>query len=190
MRNSNPVQLVVLIVALLLGYNAIQTIPYFIWLFYTWFIEGLKIDGAFNNVVINLSFITFYFVIGYFLIKRSKHLSEKISETANISPDASISVNKKDILYITLVAIGGYILLTRLPKLLVKIYLYIDNKNTQPGLDGPNYILPGESIPEFVIIITLAIVLIAYSKSIVKYLAGPTEDGNDIDEIGLHIEEK
>lgn len=189
MKNSNPVQLVLLIIAILLGYNAMQTIPYFIWLLYRWFADGLTVADTFQNLAINFLFIAFYIISAAILVKKSKYLSEKISETASLPLNISIAVNKKDILYMTLVAMGGYILITRLPKLLVKTYLFIKEKNDPLAYDGPDYILPGDHFAEFIIIIVLAIILIAYAKEITKYLTRSFENDNVIDEIGLKTEE-
>jgi uncharacterized membrane protein (DUF106 family) len=190
MKNSNPVQLVLLIIAMLLGYNAMQTIPFFIWLIYRWFVDGLTVADTFQNLAINFLFIGFYFISAVLLVKRSKYLAEKISETASLSLNINIAVNKKDILYVTLVAMGGYILMTRLPKLLVKTYLFIVEKNDPSAYDGPNYILPGDSVSEFIIMIILAIILITYAKPITKYLIGSFEENTDINEIGSKPEEK
>lgn len=190
MKHSNPIQLVVLVIALLLGYNAMQTIPYFFWLCYRWFSEGLTLQDTFQNLAINLLFIAFYFISAAILVKRSKTISERISEVAGVPVDASIAVDKTNILYVTLVAMSGYVLLTRVPKLLVKIYLLIEGRNNQFAYDGPNFIMPGESVPEFIIIITLSLILIAYAKPISKYLTGPADDIIAIDEIGSKTAEK
>ena len=190
MKNSNPVQLVLLIIAILLGYNAMQTIPYFFWLLYRWFADGLTVADTFQNLAINFLFIAFYFISAVVLVKKSKYLSEKISETASLPLNISIAVNKKEIFYITLVAIGVYILITRLPKILVKTYLIIKEKNDPLAYDGPDYILPGDHFAEYIIIIVLAIILISYARAITNYFMGSFEDGHAIDEIGLNPEEK
>ncbi len=190
MKNSNPVQLVILIIAVLLGYNALQTVPYFFWLFYRWVADGLTIADTFDNMAINFLFIAFYVIAAAVLIKNSKYFSEKISEAAPLPFSANISINKADILHATLIAMGVYILLTRLPKLLIKIYLVIKEKNTPQTYDGPNFILPGDSILEFIIIIALAIILVGYAKPITKYLVDSHADNTDIEEIGSKVEGK
>jgi hypothetical protein len=141
-------------------------------------------------MAINFLFIAFYITGAAILIKKSLFLSEKISEVAPLPFNTNIAVKKADIFQITIIAMGGYIMLTRLPKLLVKIYLAFKEKNNQEAYDGPNYILPGESIPEYIIIIALAIILIAYAKPITKYLVGSHEYNTDIEEIGSAPAEK
>ncbi len=190
MKNSNPVQLVILIVAVLLGYNALQTVPYFIWLFFRWITDGLTVAESFQNMAVNFLFIAFYLIGAAILIKKSKSLSDKISETALLPFSTNISVKKADIFHIALLTMGGYILLTRVPKLLIKLYLVIKEKSAPETYDGPNYLLPGDSVSEFIIIIVLAIILIAYAKPITKYLISSHEDNNEIEEIGSKPEEK
>ncbi len=190
MKNSNPVQFVILIIALLLVYNALQTVPYFIWLFYRWVADGLTFVDTFQNMAINFLFIAFYVIIAAVLIKKSDYLSEKITEGAPPAFGINISVNKADIFHMTLLAMGGYILLTRLPKLLVKVYAAIKEKNAPEVYDGPNYVLPGDSTPEFVIIIIMAIILISYAKPLTNYFVGPDEDNTAIEEIGTKTPEK
>lgn len=190
MKTSNPVQLVILIVAVLLGYNALQTFPYLIWLLYRWAEDGLTLADTFQNMAINFLFIVFYMIGAVILIKKSVYFSEKISEVAHLPFNTNIAVKKADIFQITIITMGGYIILTRLPKLLVKIYLAIKEKNDSEAYDGPNYILPGDTILEYIIIISLALILIAYSKQITKYLVGANEDNTDIEEIGSTPAEK
>jgi len=184
MKKTDLIQLVILVIALLLGYNALQTLPYMIWLLYHWLGEGLTLSGQFPNTVINFLFFAFYIIGAIILIRKSKILSQKIADLASFSSDINITVKKNDILYVTLIAMGTYILLTRLPKLLVNIYLYIREANKPFVYDGPNFTLPGETIAEFIIAIIFAIILIAYARPITQSLARRVEEPGETEEIG------
>lgn len=189
MKKTDSIQLILLVIALLLGYNAVQTVPHLLWLLYHWFVEGLILADRFQNVSLNFLFLAFYIIGAVVLIKNSKIFSQKIGDAASFSSDINIILKKNDILYITIVAMGGYVLVTRLPKLLVNIYLYTRERNKPFGYDGPDFILPGETISEFIITIILAIIMIVYAKAITETLARHVEEGHDADEIGSKVAE-
>ena len=189
MKKTDPVQLAVLVVALLLGYNALQTVPYFLWLLYNWVSEGLTLAGSFYNVGINFLYLAFYTTVTLFLIKKSKNIAQKIAHTASFSQDITITLNKNDILYVTLAAMGSYILATKLPKLLITIYAHIRESNHPLSYQAPDYILQGENIPEYIIIIILATIMLMYAKTITRYLTRNMPEDTDIDAIGDIFEE-
>jgi len=189
MKNTDPIQLVILIIALLLGYQALQTFPYLLWLLYHWFDEGLTLADRFGNVAINFLYLIFYIAGLIILIKKSKTIAQQIGAEASFSTDIKIILRRADILYATLVVLGSYILITKLPKLLVKLYTYIRESNKPLSYDGPNYILPGESIPEQIITIMLATVLLVYAKTITEYLTRHLPEDVDIETIGTNHDE-
>jgi hypothetical protein len=189
MKNTDTIQLTILVIALLLGYNALQTFPYLLWLLYNWLADGLTLTDRFFTLGLNFLYLAFYIIGGIFLIKKSKDISLKISDAASFSSDTKIVLKKNDVLYVTLIVMGCYILTTRLPKLLVKIYAYIRESNNPLSYDGPNFILPGESIPEFIIVVILATVMLVYAKTITEYFTGYDKEDTDIDTIGSKLEE-
>lgn len=177
MKHINLVQSALLIVALLLGYNALQTMVYVLWLLYQWIEEGLTLALSFSNIAVNFLYLAFYILGTIILIKRSKGLSEKITEESGLSPAISgLLLNKTDVLQVTLLAMGIYILMTRLPKLFVKAYVAMQEAKQPLSYDGPNFVLPTESLPEFIIASGLAIILIVYARTFAEYLSGYTPD--------------
>ena len=185
MKKTDPIQLVILIIALLFAYNALTIMPYFIWVFYRWFMGGLTMGEQFYSVGINFLYLLFYTVVAAVLIKQSKNLSQKIAATAGFNAEFSLYMKRNDIIYASFIVMGTYILATRLPKLLVKLYALIKDTNTPFGNDGPNYILPQETIGEFIMICVLGATMLAYAKTLTDFLAKHIkEEQHDIDTIG------
>ncbi len=189
MKKIDPIQLAILIIALLLGYEALQTLPYMLWLLYQWFEEGLTMGRRFDNVAINFLYLVFYIAGSIILIKKSKAIAQKIDSEASFAADVKIILRRNDVLYGTLVTMGAFVLITKFPKLMVNLYAYIRESNKPLAYDGPNLILPGETIPEQVITIILAIVLLVYAKTITEYLTRHLQEDTDIESIGTNIEE-
>lgn len=185
MKKADPIQLTILIVALLLGYNALNLIPYFLWAFYNWFIEGLRMDGAFSRVGLNFLYFVFYAGAAAVLVKRSKLLSLKIAGTAGFSSGAGFELKRNDIIYASMIILGSYILATRLPRLLVKSYMLIKESNQPFYSEGPNYILPGETIGELVFNCIFGTVLLVYAKTLTDYITRHVKDDDpDVETIG------
>ncbi|GAB2815113.1 hypothetical protein [Ferruginibacter profundus] len=189
MKNSDPLQLAVLILALLVGYNALETVPYFLWVLYRWFEQGLTLAGDFYNVTLNLLYLVFYITVATVLIKRSKNIAQKIAAEVSFSSAIKIYLKRDDVLYVTFVAMGAYILTTRLPKLFVKIYAYIRERNESIGYEGPNFILPKESIPEYLVIIILAATMLVYAKTLTEFIVRHIKEDTAVDTIGDNLEE-
>jgi hypothetical protein len=79
-------------------------------------------DVHFGNVAINFLLVIFDSIGVFLLVKKSKILSQKISNAANFSTEINGSLSKKDILYVALIGLSTYIFLTRIPKLLIKAH--------------------------------------------------------------------
>ncbi|MGG9963646.1 hypothetical protein [Ferruginibacter sp. SUN106] len=189
MKNSDPIQLAILIIALLVGYNAVETVPYFLWVLYRWFEQGLTLAGDFYTVTLNLFYLIFYITVATVLIRRSKTIAQKIASGISFSNEIKIVLKKEDVLYVTFVAMGAYILTTRLPKLLIKLYEHIKERNQSISYEGPNLILPKESIPEFLITIILATTMLVYAKTITEFLVRQIKEDTAVDTIGDNLEE-
>lgn len=181
MKKTEPIQLSIILIAVLLAYNALQTVPYLLWLLYHWIGDGLTLAGPFQTIALNFVYFAFYTISAIVLLRNSKTISQKITNTASFSSDISISLKRDEIIYLSLVITGCYILATRLPKLLVKVYTYIKESNTPFPNEGPNYILPGENIPEFLITTIIATAMVVYAKTLTEYITNHFKDEIEID---------
>lgn len=185
MKKTDSIQLVVIIVALMMAYKALEIVPYFIWVFYRWFMNGLTMGEQFYSVGINFLYLLFYTVVSVVLIRRSKILSQKIAAAAAINPELNLYLKRNDIIYAAFIITGSYILATKLPKLLIKIYAHIKDINTPFGNDGPNFIMPQETIAELLIICILGSVMLVYAGTLTEYITrNIKEENHDIETIG------
>jgi hypothetical protein len=189
MKKTDPIQLAILIIVMLLGYSALQTFPYFLWLFYNWLAEGLTLADRFYNVTLNFLYLAFYIIGVAFLLKRSKNISQKIAGASSFNSDVNVVLKKNDILYVTLIALGSFVLMTKLPKLLVKIYFSIRENNKPFSFESPNLIMSGDTIAELIIAIVIATTMVVYAKTITEYLTKQIEEDDNFEEIGSGIEE-
>jgi hypothetical protein len=188
MKKANPIQLVILIIALLLAYNALQTVTYFFWILYRWFTSGLTLGAEFDTVGLYVLYPCFYTIGTIILIKTSKALSEKIAAAAFFSSDTAIFLKRNDIIYATLVVMGAYILTTRVPKLLVDLYSYIRQGNDPLYSGIPNVTMPGEGLPELIMITIFASVMLVYAKILTEFITRHIKEEPDIDAIGTAAE--
>jgi hypothetical protein len=186
MKKADPIQLIILIIALLFGYNALNIIPFFLWAFYHWLAEGLIMDGTFSRMGLNLLYFIFYTAVAVLLVKRSKLLAAKINGTAEFFSGAALELKRNDILYVSMIILGAYLLATKLPKLFVKLYTIIKDSNQHFISEGPNYIMPGETIGEMLFTCVTGMVLLAYPKTLTEYITRHVKDEeDDIETIGI-----
>jgi hypothetical protein len=193
MKKAEPLQLTILIIALLLCYNALDIIPFFFWALYNWFARGLTMGGEFSSVSLNFLYLIFYITTAVLLIKKSAILSQKISGVASFSQSSNFTVKRNDVVYAALIILGCYILSTRLPKLLVKIYTLIRSSNEPFGNEGPNYVLPTDTIGENALASIAGFVLVVYAKILTTYITKHIKEDDtdtDIDSIGISQNEK
>jgi hypothetical protein len=184
MKKANAIQLVILVIALLLAYNALQTATYFFWILYRWFNAGLTMGAEFDTVGLYVLYLAFYSIAAVVLIKTSKALSEKIAAVASFSSDTAIFLKRNDIIYTTFIAMGAYILSTRVPKLLADLYSYIRESNRPLYTGVPNVTLPGENLPELIMITIFAMVMLVYAKTLTEFVTKHIPEDTDIDAIG------
>ena len=189
MKKADPIQLIILVIALLLVYNAILTFPYFLWLLYSWLSEGLTLADSFYRVCINCMYLAFYIIGAIVLVKKSKAISHKVANAASFSADVNILLKRDDIIYAVFVTMGAYILTTRLPKLLLTLYSYIRERNKPFSTDNSSYAIPGESWPESIAIVIFAAVMLVYAKTLTEYITRHIKEDTDVDTIGTAVDE-
>lgn len=145
-------------------------------------LEGLTMADRFGNLALNFIFIAFYTISGILLIKKSKSIAEKIAHNAKFESPINLQIKNTDVLFVTLIALGLYILITRFPKLVLKIYSHYKQQKESMNFENANYTLPGENTFEVLLTTLMAIVLIVYAKTFTEYLSKKIEH-NELDEL-------
>lgn len=182
MKNSDTVQLVILIVAIIAGYHAIIEIPQLLWLIVRWFDDGLNLTGYFPNVITSIIYLGINIASVFILIHRSRQIAKYIVEKSDYAGELNISQTKDELLSIVFIATGVYILITTLPDLFMSLYNRFHEKNGRDFFD-PGYIMPRDNIAVMLIKILFAIIIIVYSKQFTDYF-NKKRDNDAIEEIG------
>ena len=188
MKNSDTVQLVVIIIALIAGYHALVELPQFLWLLIRWFNEGLTLTGSFSTVLASMIYlaINIFFVI--LLIGRSSQITRYVVEKSSYTGELKIPQTKFDLISVVFIAIGIFILITGFPDFFMNLYSYYKEKTSNDlsgyGVRDLGYISPGNSLPALAIEIILALIVIVYSQQFADYFGKKIRNRDLIEEIG------
>lgn len=184
MRKSDTLQLVIIILAIIIGFTAIQS-----------FITG---GLSFLYIITNEDVSTRYTgtvapylltgilqaVAAWILLTKSKDLALYFYERTGIGRSFRIMSNPADVLFVLLIVLGLYMLMAQLPLLLTAILTAFKTRvagDAFAGQQNPFDIMSG------IVRVLLPAALLMFTKSITNYFAEKmtvedvviVEDGND-----------
>ena len=192
MKRTDILQLVVLITALLIGYQALMEIPPLIWYIYKLITGSGDIDSFRLNASINFLCLGLFVLMMVLLIKNSKVLGRYLADLTGFETDLSFSQSASQLLTITLIAIGVYIICSKVPLLLNNFYEYF--KNSYLSSDERSrlgyLVMTADKTPVLIMQIVLAIVLVGYSKKISNYCLSAVQPVDEEHNIGEHLKEE
>ncbi len=130
MKRLDVVQLTIIIVGLLIGYQLLTFIPQFLYLFISWFGEGLKGGYYLESFILSILQMAFYLIAVIYFIRKSKHFAEWICHKASLNGAVNFALNKTELLFVLFTGIGVYGLIKNLPALLVNVFYKIKSGNS------------------------------------------------------------
>ena len=186
MKNFDVVQLIVLIIAIFAGYHVLIEIPQLLWMILQWFGDGLRLSGYFTPVVTSTIYLLINIVIVLILVNKSRQIIKYIIDRSAYHGELKLNQTKDDLLSVLFIAIGVYLLTTRLPRLFMALYNYFKEKNMSdfPELEYSAYLKPTDSIPLLSMEVVFAIIIIVYSQQFTDYFSRQISHTDVVDEIG------
>ncbi|MBL0358528.1 MAG: hypothetical protein IPP72_17435 [Chitinophagaceae bacterium] len=188
MKKGDVIQLSIIILALVTGF---QTIQYFFnaitGLLYV-IGSGEYVAGTLSPTLILFLIVLAQGSISWLLLTRSRAVADFIYEKANIGTSFKIMSRPEDLLFVLLIVAGFYFLLQNLPDLIRGIVAAFKSK---AGSSGLNYYEPVTQTnwTSVIIKLLLPLALLMFAKPIAFYFAKNVSDepvtiGDDLENIG------
>jgi hypothetical protein len=177
--------------ALIVGFLALQ---YFLSVLLG-IIAEFKEEGSNSSLFIyNAGFAIFLGLIQacvcFLLIAKSQSISQAIIRRANIGGTFSFIIQSVDLLFVVLLGIGIYLLVTTLPDLLTNLFLVFKNK-ASGSMYPPDYTPDAKGWTRIFFRLLLPVLLLMFARPIANYFAKDVSDlpltmEDAIDEINDH----
>lgn len=179
MKKTDTLQLTILVIGLITGYYALQTLPQIIWYFYYYISQETIAAIYLQSLFLNLIYLILYILGSLLLIKYSKRLSQYIAKIASFNNEVHLPVTKNNLLVIALIGIGIHMIIPRISKLSVKVYDYFYPVAQNSFYNNLNPTPYSDTMPMLIIELVLAVLVVVYSKNIVLHLNKLIHEIND-----------
>jgi hypothetical protein len=144
-------------------------------------------EGSISGIIVSLLIVGFYIILALQLLFKTNPIIEVLKLEKGFSEheftfeqrkENKISLSADEILLISLIILGGYILVDQIPEFCKLAYLFIDQRKSFYANTGPsvsNIFVVGAKI-------VLALLLLGERKKIIAFiLSRAKEDSNDSD---------
>lgn len=171
MIRANIIQVVIIILALIVGFTGLQYLLTSIITIIAW----SKLENNYGNDF--LSGVGFAIVLAlaqasicFFLIKKSDAISKSVVRRANIGGTFSFIIQTVDLLFVVLFALGIYLLAISLPDLLTNIFYYFKGSNPN-GFMIPENFPDTVNWPKNILQLLLPLILIMFARRIANFFS-------------------
>ena len=187
MRRPDIIQLVIIIVALMIAYKAIDLLPQFIGLIISWMFYGMTGGNVFDQLIYIGLFLIVYVVAILLLINQSKGLALYISEKFDLDQQVKLDQSKNNLLYVLFIGLGIYALIQKLPILFNSLWKIFSHNINNRGLLDIDY-----EKPDFILLsiqILLPLLLIIFARDLSNYFSDKISHKDEIEDLASENQE-
>ncbi len=184
MRKSDTLQLVIIVLAVVTGFTALQSFTMAVFSFVFSFMDE-NVGGRYAGTVLPYLLTgLLQAVTAWIILTKSKDLALYIYERTGIGRSFRITSNPADVLFILLIVLGIFMLISQLPTFLSAILDAFKSKVAS----GYSSLEPGStSLGLSFVRLLLPLILLMFTKQVTNYFADKMtpediiieEDGND-----------
>ncbi len=183
MKKLDVIQLTLIIIGLLVLYNAIPIAIQFLSYGFMWFYEGLKGGDYMFGFIETILFLAFYLIFSIYIINNSKKIASAKINKAQLNSEININLNKTELLYTVFIAIGLYGMIVNLPSFVRDSYFLIKKSNSDlNSIDAERVTASILFTKGFTI--GLFFILLYYADVFSEFLSKKINNKEEVDSIG------